>query len=104
MTAIQGEGQEEIIASATRRSLDMRAWSVLEWGLRVVTLAMAAAVLAHEWRLINIESNRFTDQDGHQLEAKILEKLPPQWLREDIRDIKSSLKSFDERLRRIEIK
>ena len=44
-------------------------------------------------RVVVIESNRFTAKDGHEMMKAIEEKFPPQWLVDDMNEIKELIKN-----------
>jgi len=51
-----------------------------------------------------IESTRFTAKDGSSLERRLTNAFPPEWLKNDLADIKLQLKEIEKRLTRIEVK
>lgn len=56
--------------------------------------------VGYERRLTYLENTKFTYQDGKNLEADIMNKLPPKWLVNDVEDLKKGLidlKAFHER-------
>jgi hypothetical protein len=65
---------------------------------------IGAALIDHESRLDVIESNRFTHQNGTDMKKEIMQELPPEWLREDIREIKGMLRTMESRLNALERK
>jgi len=81
-----------------------RAWDTVEWAARVLIVGLIVFSLRQEWRITQIESNRFTHTDGVALERRLLEKLPPQWLRDELVEIKGNLRGVETRLRSIEQK
>ena len=44
-------------------------------------------------RVVVIESSRFTAKDGHEMMKAIEEKFPPQWLVDDVNEIKEHIKN-----------
>ena len=52
----------------------------------------------------NLQLVSMTKSDGHAMETRIMKNLAPEWLREDLREIKDLLKQQDERLRVLESK
>lgn len=80
-----------------------RIWSwIIKGGIpvllaTVVTLIGFGASL--NTRVTVIESNRFTAGDAAKLREKILQELPPSWLREDLAEIKERLKRLEERVK-----
>lgn len=93
-----------------------RIWDVLMKIAVPVSFVAAASLITHEIRLASIESNRFTNGDGSQMESKLKEwveqRYPPTWLREQLKDIHDQtvlipvmderLKALDERVQRLE--
>lgn len=63
---------------------------------------VGSALIDHESRLDVIESNRFTHHEGIELKKEIMRELPPEWLREDIREIKVLLRELEQRLNALE--
>ena len=82
--------------------MNQRAQSLIDWAVRVLIVALCTGAIVHEVRLVSIEGSRFTEHDAHELELRMLDA--PDWLRSDIAEIKDTLKSLDNRLRKIEIK
>lgn len=80
-----------------------------DWFTRVMatlTVAVMTWALSLEVRLAAVEGNRFTNREGARLERELKEwvdgRHPAAWLKEDIREIKDSLKEIDKRLRTLE--
>ncbi len=89
--------------------VDTKARDFLFWAGQTMLLALCTAAVVHEVRLGKIEGNRFSDADASALELRIMAQLPHDWLREDIREIKTSVKEVGasvkengERLRALE--
>ena len=79
-----------------------RVWDVLSKLMVAVTIAMGGAVITHEIRLGSIESRQFTLQDANEMERRLLEHLPPSWLREDIKELKGGQKEILRRVTTLE--
>lgn len=86
-----------------------RVWDVVLKLLVPLALAMVAnevrttiTIATHELRLKAIEESRFTDADSQRLRDEILEKSPPQWFRDDVREIKSSVQELVKRVSDLE--
>ncbi len=72
--------------------------------LLVWAATVQATVLAHDKHLAVIEATRFTAQDGRSLLDTIMERTPPDWLREDIQEIKAELADIKKRMGTLEAK
>jgi hypothetical protein len=70
----------------------------------VAIVALISAVVWHEVRLGVIESNRFTTGAAYELERRLQTELPPDWLRTDVRELKSLVRDVNARLVRMESK
>lgn len=82
------------------------AW-VWDIAMKVTVAAMVglfAWVFAQEQRMTRMETREFSQEHGRNLEDKLRKELPPQWLREDLEEMKNLLRSQDARLRQIEMK
>ena len=83
-----------------------RIWDVATKFAVAVSIACATAVASHEIRLAKVEASRFTERDGHRLEMNlkewISEKHPPEWLREDMTELKTMLRDVERRMSAIE--
>lgn len=79
-------------------------WDVVGKCAIALTCALSAGYVAHESRLAVIESTRFTAKDGSSLERRLTNAFPPEWLKNDLADIKLQLKEIEKRLTRIEVK
>lgn len=66
-------------------------------------ILLVGAVIVNRISIREIQVSRFTDRDGSELERRLLEARPPQYLRDDITEIKQLMRDFDIRLRRVEI-
>ena len=82
---------------ALRRELDStpaeRVWDLLMKAAVPITIGLVAAAL-HLWRDVSIiQATRFTEEDAASMETRIRRELPPQWLRDDLEDIKAGLTS-----------
>lgn len=82
------------------RKTSERVWEILTRAAIPVVLAGAAALIAHEVRISTMESNRFTTRDAQQLEARMTSR--PDWLREDLAEIKEMVRGLEARLRALE--
>lgn len=87
-----------------RKKASDRVWDLAGRVAVVIVLGVGSWMIGHEVRLSKIESNRFTDAAAIQLERRILQQLPPSWLREDITEIKAMLKDYGVRMRELEQK
>ena len=83
---------EELRILRSKTSVD-RIWDMAMKAAIPAVLAVIGWVMHMEVRLAIIESNRFTAQDA----AKMKESLPPNWLRNDIKEIKDRLRRLEER-------
>ena len=63
---------------------------------------MFAVVQDHEVRVVRIESSRFSAADARQMEDRLRVTFPPDWLREDLVDLKDGIKQLNTRLSVIE--
>lgn len=86
-----------------------RLWELFYRLTGALVIACVTAVVVHEVRLTVIESNRFTNQDGVMLKEELLKELPPEWLRDTVKDLKKNdenqyrqLQAIESRLARIE--
>jgi hypothetical protein len=73
--------------------------SLLLWAIYI-----HGTITVHTRELAVIEATRFTDQDGRELLDTILTRLPPEWLREDLSEIKLELQDIKKRLGTLEAK
>ena len=68
-----------------------------------VPVLLAAIVSVGAWgtnlngRMRVIETNGFTDAEAAKLRSDLMKDLPPEWLREDIKEIKDRLRRLEER-------
>ena len=85
-------------------AIPARLWDLILRLTVPMVVALAASVIYHEVRLSVIESNRFTAEDATGMERRIRETLPPEWLREDLAEIKGLLREMDTRLDALERK
>ena len=92
------------MTSLESRDRGDRWWDVaLKFAVPLVIGAFGMSI-NHEIRISRIEENRFTNADGAALEARVLDKLPPQWLREQVNEIKAAQKVMLDRMRELELK
>jgi len=64
--------------------------------------ALEQRVDAHEATLQVVESNRFTITDAANMERRLKDDLPPEWLREIVADLKKQNTDILQRLARLE--
>ena len=81
------------------------AW--LEWvtGLSVpIVLALGMAVIQNRENIARIEETRFTRGDALEMESRILERVNevPSWLRNNLSEIKASVRDIQSRMRELE--
>jgi hypothetical protein len=86
------------------KSNTLKIWDLALRTMIPVVMTVAAVVITHEVRISNIEANRFTDRDGYEMQERIMEKLPPKWLREDLISITQTQKEIKSELQRLSIK
>lgn len=86
------------------------AWKIIDLATRlvlaiVITWCVWATkeLFAHDHRIRFIEDTRFTDKDGRALYDKVMNAMPPEWLREDVHDIKTALKEMRARMEEIKL-
>lgn len=79
-----------------------RAWDIAMKAVIPVVIAIVGWGIGHEIRMSNLELTTMTKGEAHQLENRMMRALPPDWLREDIKEIKQLLKDQDHRLRALE--
>ena len=83
-------------------------WEIALKALVPISILIGSVLIAHEVRISKIESNRFTDKDAavHEAAMKeyVLQYSTPSWLRDDITEIKDTLKAVQSRLRELERK
>jgi len=80
--------------------------------LRVAQLVLAlclpvvgwtfARVQDHEVRLVRIESSRFTSRDAKELLTEFQANYPPAWLRDDMVELKATMRSVEQRMLKLE--
>jgi len=70
-----------------------RFWDVLMKLSIIVIVALLGMVWKHDHSIGVIEATRFTKEDGKHLQEIIMNQLPPEWLKEDVREIKESQKA-----------
>ena len=67
------------------------------------TLAFfGSAVLELRGFMFETRANRFTDEDARQLEQHIRDDLPPQWVRNALRDLREEQKRIQVQIDRLE--
>ena len=54
--------------------------------------------IGYERRITFIESNRFTDKDGKELEEKISSRVPPIWVKNKLYDLERGQIALEERV------
>ena len=116
----------------TTETTSERLWQIVNRGTFLLAVATLGAVLlnwkndavqdhiinglhrpenfsALEARVTVLEKQEFTAMDGRDLEARIMDRVPPKWFREDVQEIKkgidrldSRMTSFDLRIRELE--
>ena len=79
-----------------------RAWDVGIKALVPIVIAITGWGLGHEIRVSNLELTQFNKTDAHTMHNQIVESMPPQWLRDDIAELKQLIRSMDDRLRKEE--
>lgn len=71
-----------------------------------ISVILGSALVSHEIRIRTLEEHRFTRADAKDLQSGIQEWVatsqPPEWLKENIREIKDSMKEIASRLRALE--
>ena len=82
----------------------MKLAAVVVIPLAIWMVGLEVRVSNMDLRLSTIEKNRFTDKDAADMERRIMAALPPSWLREDLKEIKTLLRDYEARLRAIEAK
>ena len=72
--------------------------------MRILVGVMTAGVIgAHAFlwqlneRVVRIEESRFTAEMGRQMENRILSAIPPAWVREDLADHETRLRTLEQR-------
>lgn len=90
---------ERIVAAQPKLS---KAWDMAMKALVPVVIAIAGWGIGHEIRMSNLELTSMSKVDGHALEDRIGRKFPPEWLREDLKEVKQLLRDQDQRMRAIE--
>ena len=93
---------------ATTRSASDKVWDLLTRAAVPLSVIVAGAMIAHEVRISVIESNRFTNHDGDKLDQEIKywieNRYPPEWLREEMNELKRSQREMLRRITEIERK
>lgn len=79
-----------------------RAWDLAVKSLVPAVLLLIAWGIGLQVRVSQLEITTMTKEMGHELENRLLSVLPPQWLREDLAEIKTLLRSQDARLDKLE--
>ena len=79
-------------------------WDVLFKAAVPVVIAIGGWAVSKEVEISHIKSTYMSLEQGVAMERRMLENMPPQWLREDLVEIKNILKTQDDRLRDIEVK
>ncbi len=74
-----------------------RAWDIATKVAVPLVLVVAAWMVSLQVRVSVIESTRFTGQDGEAMRATLLRDFPPQWMRDDLNEIKERLRRLEER-------
>jgi hypothetical protein len=72
--------------------------------LLVWAATVQAAVVLHDKQLAVFEATRFTDEDGRLLLDTIMGRVPPDWLKEDLAEIKVDLSDIKKRMAALEAK
>lgn len=72
-----------------------RIWDVLMKGAVPISIALAGAVIKHEVELGKIQETRFTQAQGLEMKADVMEQVrrefPPDWLREQMNRIEGKV-------------
>lgn len=79
-----------------------RVWDIVLKALVPVSILLAGSLVSHEVRLAKIEESRFTERDASLMERRIIESIPPPWLKAQIEEIKALLRENTSRLRAVE--
>jgi len=79
-----------------------RFWDFATKATVPLAMVIGGALVTHEVRLTKIESNRFTQEAARELERRIEAQIVPGWLKENINDMKDTLKAIEARLQQIE--
>ena len=113
---------QRCVAHIDKRTSATRVWDMLMKAAVVILVPAAGALIAHEVRIGTIEGNRFTARDGQALERALesqmqswlvetetrlteaIGKLPPEWLRELVTELKAGQSDIRDRLTRLETK
>ena len=89
------------IESVAKSTHSDRIWGWFIKGSVPVLLTTIVAVVGFassvHTRLAIIENSRFTARDAQKMRMEILGSVPPQWLRDDLQEIKDRLKRLEER-------
>jgi len=106
---LRPRGLLEVLAEATNPLPLRPSFDVL---LRVAQLVLAlclpvvgwtfARVQDHEVRLVRIESSRFTSRDAKELLTEFQANYPPAWLRDDMVELKATMRSVEQRMLKLE--
>lgn len=83
-------------------SQSSRIWNVVEKVAISLVFLIGSVIISHEIRIARLEETRFTAVDGETLRKEITAAMPPAWLREQIKDMQTVLRSIEERLRALE--
>lgn len=75
----------------------MRLWDIATKAAVPVLVLVSGWMVALEVRVSVIESNRFTSGMAAQMREEIRKELPPQWLKDDLTEIKDRLKRLEQR-------
>lgn len=93
------ERQNEHLQKCRQRD---RVWDFLLKLTVPAVLAACGIIVKHEVELSRILESRFSVQDAHALEMRVMANGVPAWLREQLAEIKVLLRQQDERMRVLE--
>ena len=91
---------EDVLAVVQRlqkTSTSERVWAYVFKAGTVIVIPVCFWMITLEKRVTVIESNRFTNQMASEMEARLSSKFPPDWLKEDVTEIKDRLRRLEEK-------
>lgn len=92
------------IEAQLAKSKNSHIWDILFKAAVPLVISIGAWAISKEVELSHIKSTYMSLEQGMAMERRMLENMPPQWLKEDLVEIKNILKVQDARLRDIEVK
>ena len=70
-------------------------WEILKVTAVPLAFALGGFLFGHEIRISKIEETRFTDQDAAEMYRELLENLPPQWLKDTIKELQKHCRATE---------